>query len=198
MPITATTAAIVTAVAAIGGLGLSAYSSIREGQEKQQAAKQQRQGYAAQAEMARRNQEVAEGNALATERAGAFAERQARLKAIRLGGTQAMGYAKAGVLPEGSPLDVMAETAALEEQDILATKYNYAMQAARYRSQGSFYGFEAERNDYTANLPTPDYALGGYLKAGTSLLTTGAGLASTWGGKTTYNPGKAGSGWGSI
>jgi hypothetical protein len=146
------------------------YSSIKSGE-------QQKEAYEGQAAGARYNQSVAEANAQATEQAGAFAEQQARLKALRLQGTQAVGFAKTGVLLEGSPLDVMAETAALEEQDILATRYNYGVQAARYRSQAGFYGFEAQRQDSISGYPVQ----AGYLKAGTSLLTTGAGLAKTWG-----------------
>jgi hypothetical protein len=185
MPVTA---AIITGVTAIAGLGMSMYSSYQSG-------KQQEAAYKAQAEGARYNQQVAEQNAQATENAGAYAEQQARLKAARLAGTQATGYAKSGVLMEGSPLDVMAETAALEEQDILATKYNYGVQAARYRSQAGFYGYEAQRQDNISGYPVQ----AGILKAGTSLLTTGAKLAQSWGGlggssKSTYAPGQFGSG----
>jgi hypothetical protein len=160
---------VIGLVTSIAGAGLTAFSSIKSGMEQSEAMK-------AQAEGARYNQRVAEQNALATEQAGAFAERQARLKAIRLGGTQAASYAKAGVLPEGSPLDVMAETAMLEEQDILATRYNYQVQASRYRSQAGFYGYEAQRQDALSGSPI----LGGFLKAGTSLLTTAGGLAKGW------------------
>ncbi len=180
MPITATVAAVATTVAAVGGLAMSGYSAIKSGMEQSKAAKQQRQAYADQAMASRRNQEVAEENARATETAGAFAEKQARIKALKLAGTQAAGFAKAGVLPEGTPLDVMAETAELEEMDIPATRYNYSVQANRYRSQADQYGFEANRNLNISNKSDPNYALGGFMKAGTSLLTTGASLAKTW------------------
>lgn len=194
------TMAIVGAASALLGTGISMFSAVSSGMQQQKAgqaqADAQRQADEAQAEGARRNQAVAEGNAQATEQAAAYAEKQARLKAARLEGTQAVGYAKAGVLPEGSPLDVMAETAKIEEQDILATRYNYSVQAARYRSQADFYGFEGSRRDSMAgnvqNLS--DSALtGGILKAGTSLLTTGASLAKSY----NYNPLIPGSGWGS-
>ncbi len=178
----ATIGGVTAAVGTLAGLGLSMYSSVKSGE-------QQKAAYEAQAEGARYNQSVAEANALGTEQAGAFAEQQARLKALRLQGTQAVGFAKTGVLLEGSPLDVMAETAALEEQDILATRYNYGVQAARYRSQAGFYGYEAQRQDNISGYPVQ----AGILKAGTSLLTTGAALAKGLGGLG-YPAGKYGPG----
>lgn len=204
MPITTTTAAMVTAVASIGGLAMTTVGSIVSGQQQQKTAEAQAQGqraaYSAQADAARRNQQVAEENAQATEAAGAYAEKQARLKALKLQGTQTVAYAKSGVLPEGSPLDVMAETAALEEQDILATRYNYQVQAARYRSQGDFYGFEGGRQDRMAgNVNTPSgFMTNSLLKAGTSILTVGDKLANRLSGKTTYDPDIPGSAWGSL
>jgi hypothetical protein len=174
-------AGLVTTVAStvVGG--------IQQSRAAQATAEAQSQSNRAQAEAARRNQQVAEENALATEKAGAWEVEKARLKAIRLAGSQKVGYAKAGVLMEGSPLDVMAETAKNEELDILATQYNYDVQAARYRSQGSYYGSAAQRYDQmSSNQNVPDYMTGTLLKAGTSILTTGAGLAKNWGGSS-YN-----------
>lgn len=194
----ATIGAVTSGIATGAGLGLSMYGSVKSGQQQQRAAEDQargqREAYTAQAEASRRNQVVAEENAQAIEAAGAYAEKQARLKVLKLEGTQAVGYAKSGVLPEGSPLDVMAETAALEEQDILATRYNYAVQAARYRSQGDFYSFEEQRNNRLAgSVNTPDLMTGSYMKAGTSLLTGVAKEARTWGAKSGgYPPGKYG------
>jgi hypothetical protein len=161
--------------------------SVMQARQQRQAyeaqAEGQRRAYLEQAEAAKRNRQVAEDNALATERAGAWEVEKARLKAIRLAGSQKVGYAKAGVLMEGSPLDVMAETAANEELDILATQFNYDVQAAHYRSQGDFYGFEAGRQERLAasQATTPNFMTQGLMKAGTSLLTTGAGLAKSWG-----------------
>jgi hypothetical protein len=202
MAVTASTLGIITAIGTIGGLGMSMVSSVMQARQQQAAyeaqAEGQRRAYMEQAEAARRNRQVAEDNALATERAGAWEVEKARLKALRLEGSQKVGYAKAGVLLEGSPLDVMAETAANEELDILATQYNYDVQAARYRSQGDFYGFEAGRQErLAASQPeTPNFMQQGLMKAGTSLLTTVGDWGKTKVGRTTYDPNIPGSGWG--
>jgi hypothetical protein len=198
MPVSSTVAAVIAATTAVAGLGMSVVSSISQGRQQQAAAAAaaagQRQAWAAQqqayndqAEAARRNQQTAEENARATEQAGAWEVEKARIKALRLKGSQEAGYGKAGVLLEGSPLEVMAETAELEELDILATTYNYDVQARRYRSQGDMYDFEAQRQVRMGSLPfnepaIPNYGAQGYLKAGTSLLTTGSGLVKTYGG----------------
>lgn len=205
----------VGAVAALAGAGTAAVGLISAGQQKQKAAEEaadakrqsdllQRQAYADQATAAEKNKEVQEANALATETAAAYAEKQARVKAARLQGAQTAAYGKAGVLQEGSPLDILAETAELEEQDILATQFNYSVQASRYRSQASYYAWEEARQKRLAGMAitetsAPNYSMAAFLKAGTSLLTTGASLAKTWGGGgSTYNPDIPGSGWGSY
>lgn len=207
------TAAIVTAVAAVVGTAVSAVSAISSGQQQKKAAKSleaanlasynaNKESYEYQAAAAKKNQEVEEANALATETAYAYEEKKARIKAAQTLGTQVTTYGKSGVLMEGSPLDVMAETAELEEQDILATKYNYTVQAARYRSQAEYYQMEEEQYTKMAAYPynskyTADYTTSSYLKAGSSLLTGGAKLAtSLTSSKSTYDPNIPGSGWG--
>ncbi len=74
--------------------------------------------------------------------------------------SQRSGYAKAGVdLDSGSPLEVMAETAAQIDLDARIIKYNGAMEAARLRN-------EARMARYNRKMGT----ITGILNMGASLL----------------------------
>ena len=150
----------IAAGSAILGTGLGVISSIRQGSAQSAALKSQAAG-------ARYNQQVAEMNAQAVENASAYQTQLQREKNQRLLASQKVGYGKAGVTMEGTPLEVMADTAADQEKDIIAQRYNYDIQAWRYRSQAGQYGFEADRSMSMASGATT----AGYLGAGTTLLT---------------------------
>jgi hypothetical protein len=126
-----------TALAVIG-TAFSAVGAIQQGQ--------------AAASTADYNARVATQNA-------AYEERIQREKAQRLMAQQSSGYLKAGVAMSGTPLDVLADTAAQAELDALAIRYGGATQAAGYRAQGA-----AAKT-------------AGYIGTGTTLLTG----ASSWG-----------------
>ena len=155
----------IAAGAAILGTGLGVISSIRQGSAQAAALKSQAAG-------ARYNQQVAEMNAQSVERARDYQTQLQREKNQRLLGAQKVGYGKGGVTMEGTPLEVMADTASDQEKDIIAQRYNYDIQSWRYRSQGGQYGFEADRSMSMAGGATT----AGYLGAGTTLLT-GVGRA---------------------
>lgn len=87
-------------------------------------------------------------------------------------------YAKAGVrLDEGSPLEVMADTAAQFELDLAANRYNLGigLEKTRYESQvkQSQLGAEAEYRRQLAKAKKT----ASYLKAGSTLLTGGLDIA---------------------
>jgi len=178
MPFLAATAAGIGTMSTMGavasdmallGAGVTAASSISSG--IQQSAM-----YKAQARAADYNRQVAEANARAVEESGRFWEEQQREKQLKLRGSQVAAYGKAGVVMEGTPLEVLAETAAEQEQDILAGRYNFATEAARWRSQAGFYGFESSRQRALS-----DYPIGrGIMGAGTALLITGGNLLTKW------------------
>ena len=137
-----------------------------------------------QSQAADYNAKVARQNAIYAEQAGqqqrqiaAENERRQRLRTEKLLGAQRAGYGKAGVTMEGSPLEVMGETATQGELDALNIRYggevgayNANVQASRYRSQASFYDFESGRTMAT-----------GMIGAGTTLLTGVAKAAGYWG-----------------
>lgn len=154
---------VISAIATVGGLGMSVMGGVAQ-------AQQQREAYKAQSQAARYNQSVAEANAQAVEAAAALEEQRSRKKAQQLLGSQTAAYGKAGVTLEGTPLEVMAQTAADVEEDILINRYNYQVQAARQRSQAGFYGYEAGRQERLAQYPVT----AALMKGASSLLTTGA------------------------
>jgi len=77
-----------------------------------------------QGAVAEYNAAVARSQALALETVADIDIARQRKIATRLRGTQVAGYAKAGVKLEGSPLEVMIDSAAEAEKDIAITRYN--------------------------------------------------------------------------
>ena len=154
------TIALVSLGVGLLGSGVGAISSIRQGSAQAAALKSQAAG-------ARYNQQVAEMNAQSVERARDYQTQLQREKNQRLLGAQKVGYGKGGVTMEGTPLEVMADTASDQEKDIIAQRYNYDIQSWRYRSQAGQYGFEADRSTSMATGATT----AGYFGAGTTLLT---------------------------
>jgi hypothetical protein len=104
-----------------------------------------RQGQAASA--------AANYNAQMAERSAAQKEQLQRTAAQRQMGAIRAGIAKSGARTEGTPLMVLAESAANAEIDALNTKYSGQMESSLYRARGA--------NDRRA----------AYWNAGTSLLT---------------------------
>ncbi len=130
------------------------------------------------AKVARQNATYAEQSAQQQRQIAAENERRQRLRTTKLLGAQKAGYAKAGVTMEGSPLEVMAETASQGELDALNIRYggevgayNARVQGSRYRSQAGFYDFESSRSLWT-----------GIMGAGTTLLTGTARAGGYMGG----------------
>lgn len=112
-----------------GGTALGAVSAIQQGNAANSAAKY--------------NAAIAERNAVtARQQAAAEEDKQRRLAYMRLGNARA-AYGASGVNLEGSPLDVLEQSAAEEELDALTIRYqgdltsrNYLEQAALDRAQG--------------------------------------------------------------
>ena len=88
--------------------------------------------------------------------------------------TQRATYAKSGVrIDEGSPIEVMADTASQYELDLSANRYNLAtgLEKIRYESQTQQAQLTADAA-YRRQLAKA-YKTASYLKAGTSILTGG-------------------------
>jgi hypothetical protein len=148
---------IAIAMTAIG-TGVSVYGQIQQGKSQ-----------AAQAEY---NAKLAKRNAKSARENAEYEARQKRRGTARLIGKQRALYAKAGVTMEGSPLDVLQETAAQGEMDALMIERGYAQQGAAYKSQSEL-----------AKMRARHYKQQGYFGAGSTLLTGGGQIMSGYGGK---------------
>lgn len=115
-----------------------------------------------QTAQARNAAAVSEYNAQDAERRGAVEEERQRRKTSLLLGTQQARFAAQGSDLEGSPLDLLGDTAAFGEQDALSIRYQAAREAWAQRLQAS--SQNAQADFYTASMPpwtaNPDPGLG--------------------------------------
>jgi flagellar capping protein FliD len=129
----------VGAIAAIAGVGISAYGMYSQGQSAKKAGE-------ANATLYEQEAAVSQQNAVLTE---AQQRKQLRYDV----GTMRGGYAKAGVsVSTGSPLDAIADSIANAELDIQINKYNAKATEEYKKSQARLsrvYGADAAR---TANM----------------------------------------------
>ncbi len=117
----ATIAIAALAMSAVG-TGVSALGQYRQGQATEAA-----QEY---------NAKVSEANAEAIKAKAAYEEDISRDKLKRLMGTQRALYGKAGVdISSGSPLLVLADTAAQGEKEALAIRYGGDVEATQQKNQ---------------------------------------------------------------
>lgn len=136
-----------------------------------------------QAKMAKYNASVAEQQAAAARAQADIAANQHRRRAKLLNSAQQAAIAGSGVTPEGSPLIVMADSAAEAEYDAQLIRYGGEINASQAMSQAALDRMQAR-----------SARLGSYFSAGGSLLM-GAGLAGTKfgssgsGGKTVLSAG---------
>ena len=144
-------------------MGVSAATTLvgaaQQSQQAQQAAAAQAsrawQGAyqtAFQAAQARNAAVVSEYNAQDAERRGAVEEERQRRKTSLLLGTLQARFAAQGSDLSGSPLDLLGDTAAIGEQDALATRYQAAREAWNQRIQAANQTAQA---DFLANSAVP-------------------------------------------
>jgi len=149
---TATTLAVASLATALVGTGVAVYGQM----EQAKTAKA----------MGRYNAQVAENQALQMEMDSRESVKRRREQNRRLISTQRTGYAASGVTIDGSPLEVMADTAGILELETLDYARQQSQQAASLRAQG------AADKAMGAN-----QARAAYIGAGASLLS-GAGSAA--------------------
>jgi len=206
------------AVLFVAGTGMTLVSQYQETQAQVAAARYNAAVARMQAE------QYARAGAFAQEeyrRAGEYREKQlretGRLEEYRLRrrkkallGKQRALYAKAGVLIEGSPLEVMADTASQFEFDIALSRYRTerdialsryetrkAIALSKYETETAVrrYGYEAKYKNWLAG----QYKRMGYAKMGQTLLTAGyTGYEKFRTPKTTKLPYVPGKGYGPV
>lgn len=125
-------------VIALVGAGISAYGSIKQGQEIKQA-----QDY---------NAAIAQGEAGLVRQNAILNEYRQRQEVAAMTGQQVAGYAKRGVVATtGSPLDIIANSISNAELDIQIGKYNAESEAQNRESQAAmnrWAGNEAVKSSY--------------------------------------------------
>lgn len=149
--ISAATASYIAAASAAASAVVGTVGAISTGISQNQAAKY--------------NAQVAQNNADAATQAANFETEAERRRQMRLFGAQRAAYGKAGVTMEGTPLDVVGDTAAEGELDALAILYQGQLGYNRGQSEASLQRY-AGRSALTS----------GYIGAGSSILK-GAGAA---------------------
>lgn len=181
---------IVMGVASAVWQGVSSYT---QGQDQQamaeyNAAVARNQSIALQnqaeynAAIMRNNQLAAEQDADAAERDARVREQKQRQENERMQEMQRAGYAKSGVIMEGTPLAVMGESASNLEMDALEIrrqglieKNNYLRQANAYGSQAALYDYQGGIYDFQGQAASTNYTMQGNSasRAGSYGLATG-------------------------
>ena len=178
-------ASATAAVLAIAGTVASTTMSM---QAQQKQAAQQKASAEYQADIANKNQELAQEQAAAVKRQGYDEAQRQRLKAAGMIGTQrAIAGASGITVDTGSNLDLTMETAEKGELDALAIQqqaldksHNLQIQGWNSGQQAAAYAWQADSIDPTAGMIGT--ALGGLAKAGSNF---GSGL---WGGTGSKSP----------
>ena len=178
-------ASATAAVLAIAGTVASTTMSM---QAQQKQAAQQKASAEYQADIANKNQELAQEQAAAVKRQGYDDAQRQRLKAAGIIGTQrAIAGASGITVDTGSNLDLTMETAEKGELDALAIQqqaldksHNLQIQGWNSGQQAAAYAWQADSIDPTAGMIGT--ALGGLAKAGSNF---GSGL---WGGTGSKSP----------
>lgn len=190
--ISAATVAYASLALAAAGTGLAV-----KGQMDGQAAAGAQANYMAQ--MDRQRQAVAKQQADDAIKRGQIAEQKQRDQTGQRIGTQTAALLSQGTDLEGSPTDILGDTARAGEQDALTIRANAVREAWGYEVQGAGFGANANLND--SFRPS-------YLGAGASLLSGASSLAAKWrqfqwpdgspaGSRGTGPSGYSGNTWGS-
>ncbi len=128
------------------------------------------------------NAAVARANASAIMTSGEFDVLSLQKRKKRLISAQKAGYSKSGVRLEGSPIEVMIDSAAQYETDILISKYNTKVQEISANLIGQVSGIQAKTAKTTGKLNMASTLLStassffGGLKPGYSANVSGKGV----------------------
>lgn len=174
-PISLTAALSLGATALSTGLGV--VGMVGQQQAQAQAAQASAAQARYQAQVAEQNRELARRQQADALQRGQVAEENRRRVTAQQIGQQTAALAAQGTDLEGSPTDILGDTAAAGELDARTVRANAAREAYGYEVQGLGYGNTAAM-EYTraANSTyTPNY-----LGAGASLLSGASTLADKW------------------
>jgi hypothetical protein len=137
-------------LSAVGGV-VSAVGAMQQGKAAQQQAEY--------------NAKVAENNAImARQQAGAEQSKIARNTRMRIGAQRA-AYGASGFTVQGSPLDVLGETAALGKYDELVANYNGEVRARGLQAQAQQYRLEGQAARQAGRIGAASALIGGFGRA---------------------------------
>ncbi len=176
-PVSATTLSAISLGMGAVGTGLSFMGQMGQQQAQQQAASAGQAQAIYQAQVARQNQELANRQAADALQRGQVAEQSRRYQTRQQIGQQTAAFAAQGTDLEGSPLDILGDTAAAGELDAITIRSNAAREAYGYQVQGLGYGNQSilESTRAANSVYTPNY-----LGAGASLLGGVSTLGEKW------------------
>lgn len=164
--------------------GVGAIGAIQQGQAAAAAARQQSAAAAYQAQVARNQQQVLEWQARDAEARGSEEERQRRVKTRLQIGAQRAAMASQGVdLGEGSPLDIVGDTAAVGEQDALSIRSNARREAWDFRLRGTNAGADAAMGDFSSRAlarRAASYESASWLGVGANLISGASTVSDRW------------------
>lgn len=143
------TALTIAAVSSIVGAGVGAYGAVEQGRSARAAGKF--------------NAKVLENEAMRTEMEGRESIRRRRKDNVRVMGRARARLGKAGVTEQGSPLEVMAETAGALELAALDERRAINAEASRLRSSAGMALWEGKQA-----------GVAGAIQAGTTLFSGAA------------------------
>ena len=123
--------------------------------------------------MANYQRQVNEQNAkVSREAAQAKIENQRRAAKFTYG-AQLARLGGMGALAEGSPLDIMGQSAGQQEYDNMVTEYEGEVQAIQFQQQAALNKYEADIAQYNMGLNITNQVLKGAGKVSDSLLSAG-------------------------
>jgi hypothetical protein len=168
---TAAVAGIVTAVVAVVGAGVTAYSAIQQGNDAAAMARYQ-------AQVAENNQVIAEQNARLAQASGEAKINQEQLKTRAIVGALKAKEAASGIdVNTGSAVDVRSSAAELGELNVLTTRSNVAREAYGYETQSQNFGDQSKLDQAQAS----NAETSGAIRGASSLLSGAWSYAQQFG-----------------
>lgn len=128
--------------------------------------------------MADYQRKVNEQNAKASREAAQAKIENQRRQAKFTYGTQLARLGGMGALAEGSPLDIMRQSAGQQEYDNMVTEYEGEVQSIQFQQQAALNKYEADIADYNLGLNVTNQVVKGAASIGSSILGATGGLAA--------------------
>lgn len=155
--------------------GMQAFGAVAGAGAAFNSARAQREGFEAQAQVARNNAQLQDWQAQDAIRRGQDAEQQQRLKVAGLKGSQRAALAANGFdLTEGSAVNLLTDTDLIGERDALTIRDNAVREAWGYRVQSANLQADAQ------GLASRGRAVNPIMAAGTTLLTGAGAVSERW------------------